>query len=203
MEKVWRLLQPLISPVLREGDDDNERQRKAMIIPMAWLGSVATLILVVFAVLEEAPLGILSTGVCFVVCATLLLYAYCTRSAPPRALGISAFVVGCVAVFGDIWTYGLVDYYTGSVLIIDVLLLCKCDVIYQHCLVGITIMVIIVQSVEQTHGLGIYERIPEWWTGFNRPQKSRANVLPTLLSFRLVVLCGDYLLTSHFSHGMR
>eukprot|EP00755_Sulcionema_specki_P009843 Sspe_Gene.44792::Locus_22021_Transcript_6_6_Confidence_0.526_Length_424::g.44792::m.44792 len=121
-----RLVSPLVDPILRDEDDTDERQRKMLMVPVAIFIALLTLLLFVTAALEGAYVkaGVSLISVCTTT--TFLIYVYSTKSAPAHVVGWTAVVVGSTAIYADFWTYGLIDYYTCSVLVIDVLLLCKC-----------------------------------------------------------------------------
>eukprot|EP00755_Sulcionema_specki_P009842 Sspe_Gene.44791::Locus_22021_Transcript_4_6_Confidence_0.526_Length_424::g.44791::m.44791 len=121
-----RLVSPLVDPILRDEDDTDERQRKMLMVPVSIFIALLTFVLLVITLFEGAYIGITSSSYAFSINVIFLIYVYSTKTAPPNVVGWTAVLVGSTAIYADFWTYGLIDYYTCSVLVIDVLLLCKC-----------------------------------------------------------------------------
>eukprot|EP00755_Sulcionema_specki_P009764 Sspe_Gene.44613::Locus_21883_Transcript_1_1_Confidence_1.000_Length_1922::g.44613::m.44613 len=125
---------------------------------------------------------------------------FVTRSASP--VDAAVFIVGATVLSPfaiDIVTFGNFEFYVGSVVAMDLMLLCNCPDRVTLILRNMVLVVMIVQTVEQTLRVGLYDLLPNEYT---KPEAKGYVYLPGLLLMRVLVFYLDFTMTRFFAQSM-
>eukprot|EP00755_Sulcionema_specki_P035097 Sspe_Gene.104247::Locus_80251_Transcript_1_1_Confidence_1.000_Length_660::g.104247::m.104247 len=205
--KAVRWILACYSPVLvyieNVADSKDEKLRKSLLVPVILTSAVTTMGFMAVASLRGSWLALTSASVQAFLFLSFLAYVLTTKTCPQHVVGTMACAVGTVAAFGDFAAYGIVEHYTTSIIVMDVLLLCNCHAGFTHWMLGMTALVIVVSWAEQFYAtFGIYDAIPESLVGFSRPGRKQKELAVDALLLRLAVFTLDFAMTRYFSKGM-
>eukprot|EP00755_Sulcionema_specki_P020981 Sspe_Gene.73283::Locus_44121_Transcript_1_1_Confidence_1.000_Length_1957::g.73283::m.73283 len=199
------VLNVVVRPAFRDGETGEERRRKTMLLPGMWVMASLCLCYIPFNMLDGAYSAVVLNIVIIAYSVPAALYMYSTRTLPAGLGAATILVYGFIlAVINDIRTYGLIEYYTGGVLVMDAFLLTSSPERYVKAGMATFVLLIVVSTLEQTYHIGLYRSIPTSMTqGYEIPDKIPQSIGMSRLLLRLVVFSADFLLTRHFATGMR
>ncbi|KAJ9472400.1 Adenylate cyclase [Diplonema papillatum] len=194
----------LLSPVLSDNDTPVVRVRKYVMVPILLANALVGLFF--FAKhLESGQLPLLIFNLIRMVATTFVLgHTVVTKDIPDLVAEGSAVVVGIVFFIGsDFLSFGEYGTWAFLFLVMDAthLTFCRPAVTWGLCTVGV--LYLIVKTIEEGPGLGIYDAVPASWVeGAPPAQKGTTWMAYRFMTVPLVFLV-DSFLTKMFVDGMR
>eukprot|EP00755_Sulcionema_specki_P037681 Sspe_Gene.109396::Locus_89537_Transcript_2_2_Confidence_0.667_Length_2027::g.109396::m.109396 len=204
MECTTAIFTPILRRVIVEGEDKLESTRKTIIVPAMLVVGVVSLLRVFLQLANRGHIfsQAYSLALAFFIACGLLHTFITKRLTEPMAIVYISGVTVLSVCLGDITTYSLHEKYTGVVLTMDCILLCRCSETFTTVARNVIVVYILVITLEHTVGLGIFSLIPEEWVGEKRPAPLGTGFLFSLLSQRLMVFLLDFMMTQHFARRM-
>eukprot|EP00755_Sulcionema_specki_P029936 Sspe_Gene.93245::Locus_65933_Transcript_1_1_Confidence_1.000_Length_391::g.93245::m.93245 len=108
-----KLLHSVVRPFLGPADSEGDLLRKYLLVPIAFAVVTACSLILLSAAFVGAVVGAAFISVLVAVSLFFLITVYTTKKLSDTIAGVYTISVGGAVVTCDIWTYGLVEYYTS------------------------------------------------------------------------------------------
>eukprot|EP00755_Sulcionema_specki_P000571 Sspe_Gene.115395::Locus_102695_Transcript_1_1_Confidence_1.000_Length_725::g.115395::m.115395 len=197
-----QILSKAIGWAFRPGEPSDETFRKTLLIPILL---IVAFVDAVYAVVALQPIASAHGGITAVLATAVLIYIGVTKSCDQKLTEVIILAIGINHVFiQDFRTYGMIEGWSISVCIMDLLLLCSCGQTAVSIMRNLTVVYVVFLSLEQAYRFGTYDVFPEMST-LDKPRDEcrlgRTGLV--VLYIRLFVFISDFMMTRYFATSMR
>eukprot|EP00755_Sulcionema_specki_P002400 Sspe_Gene.118562::Locus_112261_Transcript_1_1_Confidence_1.000_Length_412::g.118562::m.118562 len=110
---VLKCFGPLLRFVEGPWDTVDDRLRKTLLVPLSCVGIFILSSYIGLSVSRGACISVFTASIELAMVVCFLAYVMVTKKCSQRDAGMLASVYGTISILSDIYTYGLVEYYTS------------------------------------------------------------------------------------------
>ena len=199
------VLEEFVKRARRTGESDDEVRRKVLLLPPCVIMFLFFFVFLIYECISHEVSGPIRIGLSSIACLTLFAVCFSAfryRIMSMRLVERSVVVLLLCALVSDLVNVGLYEQWFIAILLMNALLLTDPEPRLSWTLFGLTMIWIIVRSVEDASRFGLYARIPYNDVKLPRPEEGwRWGV--SVIVLRVGVFSLDHALTRRFFHGMK
>eukprot|EP01065_Artemidia_motanka_P031984 TRINITY_DN3896_c0_g1_i1.p1 TRINITY_DN3896_c0_g1~~TRINITY_DN3896_c0_g1_i1.p1 ORF type:complete len:1200 (+),score=301.30 TRINITY_DN3896_c0_g1_i1:98-3697(+) len=185
-----------------EAADDDEKLRKALLLPIAGAAWLSFVTLGVLDLIEEewfdATLDLVASMIVVLFLARAYVRQRFSQSGVEAVVVLGGFML---AIVGDVSTFGERNRWALSILVGDLLLLTGSRIAYKLLWLGVFLVYMTVRYFEQTHQFGLWDLLN--WQDKDLPEKLEGRAALGQLVNGVTVFCWDYAITRRWATQLR